>query len=161
MNIEIVCIGKLKEKYWTEAAAEYSKRLGRFCALKVTELAEERLPAEASAAQEQAVVDAESERIAAHMAKAGKGYTVALAIKGRPMSSEELSNKIESIGLSGVGRIYFIIGGSLGLSQGLIDSCDLSLSFSSMTFPHQMMRIILLEQIYRAFKISAGEKYHK
>ena len=160
MTIEIICIGKLKEKYWQDAAAEYSKRLGRFCTLKITELPEVRLTG-SSAADEAAVVKAESEAIMAKLAPGPQSFIIALAIKGKSLSSEALAEKIADLGLGGRSRIVFVIGGSLGLSYELISSCDMQLSFSAMTFPHQLMRVVLLEQIYRAFKINAGESYHK
>ena len=160
MTIEIICVGKLKEKYWQDAAAEYSKRLSRFCTLKITELPEVRLTG-SSEADEAAVVKAESEAILAKLAPGPQSYCIALAIKGKALSSEGLAEKIADLGLSGRSRIVFVIGGSLGLSDELLSSCDMRLSFSAMTFPHQLMRVVLLEQIYRAFKINAGEAYHK
>ena len=160
MTIEIICVGKLKEKYWQDAAAEYSKRLGRFCTLKITELPEVRLSG-SSAAEEAAVVNAESEAILAKLSPGPQSFCIALAIKGKSLGSEALADKIADLGLSGKSRIVFVIGGSLGLSEKLIASCDMSLSFSAMTFPHQLMRVVLLEQIYRAFKINANESYHK
>ncbi|MBQ2059232.1 MAG: 23S rRNA (pseudouridine(1915)-N(3))-methyltransferase RlmH [Firmicutes bacterium] len=160
MNIEIICVGKLKEKYLREAAAEYSKRLSKFCRLQVTELPETRLESETPAA-EQAVVLAESEAIARKIKRGPDCFTVALDVRGRELSSEELASELASLQLSGKSRVSFLIGGSLGMSEELMRSCDLRLSFSRMTFPHQLMRVIMLEQIYRAFKINAGEKYHK
>ena len=160
MTIEIICVGKLKEKYWQDAAAEYSKRLGRFCVLKITELPEVRLTG-SSAADEAAVVEAESRAIMAKLSPGPQSFTIALAIKGKSLSSEALAEKIAGLGLDGKSRIVFVIGGSLGLSEELLSACDMRLSFSAMTFPHQLMRVVLLEQIYRAFKINAGESYHK
>ena len=160
MTIEIICVGKLKEKYWQEAAAEYIKRLGRFCNVKITELPEVRL-AGSSAADEAAVVSAESEAIAAKLSPGPGCFTIALAVKGKPLSSEQLAEKIAGLALDGRSRIVFVIGGSLGLTEELVRSCDMALSFSAMTFPHQLMRVVLLEQVYRAFKINAGESYHK
>ena len=160
MTIEILCVGKLKEKYWQDAAAEYSKRLGRFCTLKITELPEVRLQG-SSTADEAAVVEAESKALLAKLDKCPASYCIALAIKGKSLTSEELAEKTAALTLSGKSRIVFVIGGSLGLSKELLDACDMKLSFSAMTFPHQLMRVVLLEQIYRAFKINAGESYHK
>ena len=160
MTVEIICVGKLKEKYWQEAAAEYIKRLGRICNVKITELPEVRL-AGSSAADEAAVISAESQMVAAKLAPGPGTFTVALAVKGRALSSEDLAEKMAQLALDGKSRIVFVIGGSLGLSDELIKSCDMALSFSAMTFPHQLMRVVLLEQIYRAFKINAGETYHK
>ena len=159
MNISIICIGKLKEKYWTEAIAEYSKRLSKFCTLQITELKEARLPDNASPADEEAVKVSEGEEILKHLKK--DSYVITLEIKGKALSSEGLAAKIAELGLSGKSNIAFVIGGSLGLSQAVSARADFKLSFSAMTFPHQMMRVILLEQVYRAFKINSGEKYHK
>ncbi len=160
MTIEILCVGKLKEKYWQDAAAEYSKRLGRFCTLKITELPEARLSG-SSPADEAAVIKAESDALLAKLDKGPASYCIALAVKGQALSSEQLAEKTAALTLSGKSRIAFVIGGSLGLSKELLDACDMRLSFSAMTFPHQLMRIVLLEQIYRAFKINAHETYHK
>ena len=160
MTIEIICVGKLKERYLTDAVMEYSKRLSRFCRLIVTELPETRLQGEGEAA-EQAVIRSESEAIAARMTRGQACFSNALGVRGRELSSEELASKISELQLSGKSRLSFLIGGSLGMSEELMESCDMRLSFSRMTFPHQLMRVIILEQIYRAFKINAGEKYHK
>ncbi len=161
MNIEIICTGKLKERYWQDAAAEYSKRLSRFCKLTVTELPESRLPDKAGPAEEQQVIENESRAVLKKLESMPQSFVIALAVNGKSLSSEQLAEKIGELGLSGKSRVVFVIGGSLGLSEELLRACDMRLSFSSMTFPHQMMRVILLEQIYRAFKINAGESYHK
>ncbi len=158
-NIRIVCIGKLKEKYWTDAIAEYSKRLGRFCKLNILELKEERLAENASPADEEKVKIAEGESILKSLAS--DSYVIALDVEGKPLSSEELASKLDTLSVQGRSTIEFIIGGSLGLSDEVKRRADMRLSFSKMTFPHQMMRVILLEQIYRTFKINRGEKYHK
>lgn len=159
MNIEIICIGKLKEKYWQDAIKEYSKRLGRYCTLSVTELKEVKLPEGASLADEHRVIYLEGRNIL--KALKDDTYVIALDVKGKGLGSEELASKIEKLGIQGSSRITFIIGGSLGLSKEVLDAADFKLSFSAMTFPHQMMRVILLEQIYRAFKIIKNESYHK
>lgn len=159
MNITILCVGKLKERYWSQAVDEYSKRLSRYCNLNVEELKEERLPENASPAQEQEVVVAESRNLLKRLRPGS--YLIALDVKGKALTSEGLAAKVEELGLSGNSDLTFIIGGSLGLSQELLSRADLRLSFSAMTFPHQMMRVILLEQIYRAFKINRHEAYHK
>ena len=159
MKIQVICIGKLKERYWTEAVGEYMKRLSKYCDMEIIELKESRLPDKASAAQEAAVIDDEGENILKHV-KDGS-YVVSLEIGGKNLSSEELAQKIEEIPLSGKSHITFIIGGSLGLSKDVSKRADFKLSFSRMTFPHQMMRVILLEQIYRSFKIIRNEAYHK
>lgn len=159
MKIQIICIGKLKEKYWTQAAGEYMKRLSKYCDVEITELKESRLPDKASVSQEEAVICNEGENILKHI-KDGS-YVISLEIGGKSLSSEELAQKIEELPLSGKSHITFIIGGSLGLSKAVSKRADFRLSFSRMTFPHQMMRVVLLEQIYRAFKIIRNETYHK
>jgi len=161
MTIEILCVGKLKENYWRDALAEYSKRLSRFCKFIVTELPEERLPDNPRRADELAVIKAESEAIKKKLARGSDVYNIALAVKGKQLSSEALAEKIAALQLEGKSKITFIIGGSLGMTEELAGSCDFKLSFSEMTFPHQLMRVILAEQIYRAFKINAHESYHK
>lgn len=161
MNIEIICTGKLKEKYWVDACSEYSKRLGRFCKLTITELAECRLPDKAGPAEEQQVIETESKAVLKRLESLGQSYVIALDVKGKMLGSEQLAEKIADITLAGKSRIVLIIGGSLGLSKELLSKADFRLSFSPMTFPHQMMRVILLEQIYRAYKINSNESYHK
>ena len=159
MNINIIAIGKLKEKYWQDAVKEYSKRLGSYCTLQITELKESPLRANPSAADEQAVKDAEGKEILRRIRR--EDYVITLEIRGKGMSSEQLAAKIEGLALDGKSTVDFVIGGSLGLSAEVSRRADLKLSFSAMTFPHQMMRVILLEQIYRSFKIIRGETYHK
>ena len=159
MKIQIICIGKLKEKYWTDAVSEYSKRLSRFCDLEITELKESKLPDKASEAQEQAVIEEEGKNILKHV-KDGS-YVISLEILGKNLTSVELADKMEELPLMGKSHVTFIIGGSLGLSKDVSRRADFKLSFSKMTFPHQMMRVILLEQVYRAFKINKNEAYHK
>ena len=159
MNITVIAIGKLKEKYWQDAVKEYSKRLGAYCKLNIIELKESPLAANPSKADEEAVKKAEG---AAILDKISKGdYVITLEIKGKGLSSEQLADKIDTLGLDGKSSIVFVIGGSLGLSTEVSKRADFKLSFSAMTFPHQMMRVILLEQIYRSFKINRGETYHK
>ena len=149
MNIKIICVGKLKEKYWQDAAAEYIKRLGRFCKLSITELGESRS-------------DSSEEESSEILSKIEKGdYVIALDVGGKRLSSEGLAEKIRSLGIDGHPNICFIIGGSNGFDDRVRSAADMRLSFSDFTFPHQLMRIILLEQIYRSFKINSGEKYHK
>lgn len=159
MKIEIICIGKLKERYWTEASDEYMKRLSKYCDPQITELKESRLPDRASAAQEAAVIEEEGRNILKHV-KDGS-YVISLEIRGKALSSEALASKLEDVALGGGSHVTFIIGGSLGLSDEVGKRADFKLSFSPMTFPHQMMRVILLEQIYRSFKIIKNETYHK
>ena len=159
MDINIICIGKLKERYWEDAVSEYSKRLKPYCGLKITELKESLLKKNAGEAEEEEVKYNEGQEI---LQKIGpKDYVISLEIKGKKMSSEQLSEKLAELGLNGSSTVDFVIGGSLGLSPEVSRRADFKLSFSDMTFPHQMMRVILLEQIYRSFKIQRGEPYHK
>ncbi len=159
MNIQIICIGKLKEKYWTDAIAEYSKRLSRYCTLEIIELKEARLPDKASPADEENV-KLEEGRAILKAIKDGT-YVITLEILGKQLTSPELADKIQTLSIEGKSNVAFIIGGSLGLSAEVSRRADYKLSFSKMTFPHQMMRVILLEQIYRGFKIIKNEAYHK
>lgn len=159
MKISLITVGKIKEKYFEQAIAEYAKRLSRYCKLEILQVADEKTPDGASAALEAQIKDREGERILAHV-KDG-AYVVALAIEGHMLSSEELAEKMGSLTVGGVSHIQFIIGGSMGLSEKVMRRADFALSFSRMTFPHQLMRVVLLEQVYRGFKILAGEPYHK
>ncbi len=159
MRIRIVCIGKLKERYWSEAVEEYSKRLSRYCELEIVQLKEARLPDKASLADEQNVIFEEGQSILKNIKEGSQVIT--LEIKGRELSSEGLSAYLGELQLEGKSDLTFVIGGSLGLSEQVSARADFKLSFSRMTFPHQMMRVILLEQIYRAFKILRNETYHK
>ena len=159
MKITIVCVGKIKEKYWTMALGEYEKRLSRYCKLDIVQVEDEKTPDGASQAAEAAIKEKEGKRILAKIPDSA--YVIALAIEGKMLDSVELSEKIERLGIQGEGHLLFVIGGSLGLSREVMNRADFALSFSKMTFPHQMMRVILLEQIYRAYRISSGEPYHK
>ena len=159
MNIKVIAIGKLKEKYWTDAVAEYAKRLSAYCSLDIVELKESRLAANPSAADEDAVKIAEGREILSRIDKSD--YVITLEIKGKTQTSEELAARMADLALQGRSSITFVIGGSLGLSKEVSARADYKLSFSAMTFPHQMMRVILLEQIYRSFKINRNEAYHK
>ena len=159
MNIQIICIGKLKEKYWTDAVAEYMKRLSSYSSVKIVELKESRLPDKAGPAEEEKVKLEEGREILKAI-KDGT-YVVTLEIQGKQLSSEELAAKIEGLGIEGKSDVAFVIGGSLGLSHEVSKMADFKLSFSKMTFPHQMMRVVLLEQVYRSFKIMRHEAYHK
>lgn len=159
MNISVICVGKLKEKYWTQAVAEYAKRLSGYCSLDIVELKEARLPDRAGPAEEQAVKEAEGAEILKRLRD--NMYVITLEVKGKELSSEKLAEKIDSLAVSGRSNIAFVIGGSLGLSEEVSKRSDFRLSFSQMTFPHQMMRVILLEQVYRSFKIIRHETYHK
>ncbi len=159
MKIQIVCVGKLKEKYWSDAVAEYSKRLKRFCNLEIVELKESRLPDNASAADEEKVKLEEGRSILSKISDST--YVITLEVLGKSLSSEDLAEKIDDLACMGRSDVAFVIGGSLGLSAEVSKRSDFKLSFSKMTFPHQMMRVILLEQVYRAFKINRNETYHK
>ena len=159
MNVTILAVGKLKEKYWRDAVAEYSKRLKSYCSLQITEIKESPLRANPSAADEEAVKIAEGADILSRIRSSD--YVITLEIKGKGLSSEALAQKIEALAIDGKSSIIFVIGGSLGLSEEVSRRAEFKLSFSAMTFPHQMMRVILLEQIYRSFKINRHEAYHK
>ena len=159
MNVTILAVGKLKEKYWRDAVAEYSKRLKSYCSLQITEIKESPLRANPSAADEEAVKIAEGADILSRIRSSD--YVITLEIKGKVLSSEALAQKIEALAIDGKSSIIFVIGGSLGLSEEVSRRADFKLSFSAMTFPHQMMRVILLEQIYRSFKFNRHEAYHK
>ena len=158
LNIRIICVGKFKEKYWEAASAEYMKRLGAYCNVSVIEVKEEKLPAHASRADEENVIIKEGKSILDKIA-AGD-YVIALDIGGKELSSEDLAAKIAEISFTS-STIDFVIGGSLGLSKEVKTRAALRLSFGRITLPHQLARIVLLEQTYRAFKINAGETYHK
>ena len=159
MNIQVICIGKLKEKYWVDGIKEYSKRLSRFCNLDIVELKESRLPDNASPAEEEKVKVEEGKSILGKIKDST--YVITLEIQGKQLSSEQLAEKIEDLSLEGKSDIAFVIGGSLGLSEDVSRRANFKLSFSKMTFPHQMMRVILLEQVYRSFKIIRHEAHHK
>lgn len=159
MNLKIITVGKLKEKYLKDGIAEYLKRLKAYAKVEVIEVAEEKEPANSSLADEIMIKDKEGERILEKV-KSGS-YLIALAIDGQQLSSEELAKKFDSLALAGKSDVALVIGGSLGLSKEILDKANFKLSFSKMTFPHQLMRLVLMEQIYRAFKINKGEKYHK
>ena len=154
MKITILCVGKIKEKFYRDAVAEYEKRLSRYCKLEIVEVADEKTPDNASQIKEK-----EAERMEKHLKEAA--FVCALAIDGKQLDSVELSEKIEQLGTGGTSHIIFLIGGSLGMSDELLKKADMKLSFSKMTFPHQLMRVILLEQVYRAYRIMNHEPYHK
>ena len=159
MKITCVVVGKIKEKYFTDAIKEYSKRLSRYCKLEIVELADEKTPDGASEAEEMAIREKEGERIL--KALKDDAYVIALAIEGKMLDSVELSQKIDRLGVSGTSHIAFVIGGSLGLAPAVMKRADYALSFSRMTFPHQLMRVVLLEQLYRSYGILKNEPYHK
>ena len=157
-RIRIVAVGKIKEKYLTEGIREFVKRLGPLCKLEIIEVDEERMPDEPSPAEKEKVLAAEGERLLKKVP--ASTYLIVLDVVGQPLSSEELSKKIAALGTAGHGDITFIIGGAFGLSPAVTAAARERLSFSRMTFTHQMIRLLLVEQIYRAFKIIRGEKYH-
>lgn len=159
MKITILCVGKIKEAYWEMAIKEYAKRLSRYCKLDIVEVADEKTPDGAGELIEEKIKQIEAERLLDKMPE--NAYKIALTIEGVPLDSVALSKKINTIGVNGKSHIVFIIGGSLGLSSQIIAKVDYQLSFSKMTFPHQMVRCILLEQIYRSYRILNHEPYHK
>lgn len=158
ITINVICIGKIKEHFFKEAINEYSKRLSRFCKLDILELPDEKIPYNPSNKTIEEIKEKECNKIIEHIKK--DSYIICLDLKGTQLSSENLSKKIDDISLSH-SHITFIIGGSLGLTEDVLSISHTILSFSKMTFPHQLIRIFLLEQIYRSFKISNGETYHK
>ena len=161
MNIEIVCIGNLKEPWLKDAEKEYAKRLSSYLKLNVTELNEKKLPKNSGKAEEEAVKEKEGEALINYVEKFGDAFVFALDMRGKQFTSERFSEEISELTLKGKSTFIFLIGGSLGLSEKVRKKADKILSFSEMTFPHQLMRIILLEQIYRSQKIQRSEPYHK
>lgn len=159
IHITIICVGKIKEAFYRNAVEEYAKRLSTYCKLDIKELADEPTPDKASSALEEKIRDTEGKRILG--AHDGKAHMILLDIGGKTLDSVGFSKKIDELSVSGVSHIEFVIGGSLGVSSEVRQSANFRLSFSPMTFPHQLMRVILLEQIYRGFRISKGEPYHK
>ncbi len=159
MKITVISVGKIKEKYLKNAIAEYSKRLSGYCSMSFIELADEKAPENISLAQQEKIKEIEGDKILNKIKD--KQYVFVLDLKGRQLTSEEFSSEINKLAVYGKSDIAFIIGGSLGLSNQVLKRADFSISFSKMTFPHQLMKVILLEQIYRAFKIQKGEPYHK
>lgn len=159
MNIKILAVGKIKEKYMQQGIKEYSKRLSRYCNLEIIEVEDEKAPENLSKKEIEIIKDKEGRKLLSKIPQ--NSFIISLEIEGKEISSEELSKKIEDLMVSGINDITFIIGGSLGLSQEVRNKANYKLSFSKMTFPHQLMRIILLEQIYRGFRIIRGEPYHR
>lgn len=158
-KMTIISVGKIKEAFYQDAVAEYSKRLSAYCKLEIKELSDEKTPESASAETEKLIKEKEGGRILKAMD--AKAYSIALAIEGEKYDSPGFAGYLEKLTVSGNSHIQFIIGGSLGLSQTVLDRVDKKISFSDMTFPHQLMRVILLEQIYRGFRINNHEPYHK
>jgi len=159
MNITIISVGKIKEKYLKNAIGEYSKRLSRYCKLSSIEVSDEKAPENLSETEMEMIKDKEGEGILKNIKD--ESYVIALDIKGKMISSEEFAKKLDNLGIQGKSNIVFVIGGSLGLSQNVLKRANYKLSFSPMTFPHQLMKVILLEQVYRGFRINRGEPYHK
>ena len=159
MKISVIAVGKIKEKYLKDALSEYSKRLSRYCKLEIIEVPDEKTPDHASFMEEEMIKNREAERILKHLNE--NSFLVTLEIKGNMLTSEEMAEKINLLTVNGHSHITFVIGGSLGLGKNILEKSDFPLSFSKMTFPHQLMRVILLEQIYRSFKINSNEPYHK
>ncbi len=158
-KVSILCVGKMKEKFYIDAAAEYTKRLSRFCKLEIIELPESRLPESPSQAEIDQALAAEAALVEAKLPKGTS--LIAMCIEGKALSSPQLAEKMNSFAVSGDSNLTFLIGGSVGLSPALKERADLRLSMSPMTFPHHLARVMLLEQIYRAYQINAGSKYHK
>ena len=158
-HIDIVCFGKLKESFWRDAVCEYSKRLTAYCKLNITELSEANLSASPSEKEILNALDAEADVALKHIQE--KNYVIALCVEGTPMSSEALAEKLKNIALNGAGDVTFVIGSSYGLSDKIKKRANYKLSFSEFTFPHQLMRVLLTEQLYRAYTIQNNTKYHK
>ena len=159
MNIKIIGVGKIKEKYIQEGINEFKKRLSRYCNLEIIEIEDEKAPENLSEKEMEIVKSKEGERIISKIPS--NSFVISLAIDGKNLSSEQLSEKVEDLMINGMNDITFIIGGSLGLADEILNRSNFKLSFSKMTFPHQLMRLILLEQVYRGFRIMKGEPYHK
>lgn len=159
MKITLLTVGKIKERYLKDAIAEYSKRLSKYCRLEIIEVADEKTSEHASETVENSIREKEGERLLKYLPD--NAFLITLEIQGHLLTSEELAEKIEQSGISGVSHIVFVVGGSIGLGRNVLKRSDYALSFSHMTFPHQLMRVILLEQIYRSYRIIQGEPYHK
>ena len=159
MKIKVICMGKLKEKYLKDGIAEYSKRLSRFTKLEILELVDEKTPDHASAAENAKILEKEADRILSKIAE--REFVIALAIEGKQFLSETFAKTISEITINGFSDVTFIIGGSLGLAPAVKKRANLLMSFGKLTLPHQLMRLVLMEQIYRAFMIQAGSPYHK
>ena len=159
MKITLITVGKIKEKYLKDAIAEYSKRLSKYCKLDIIEVQDEKIPDQASETVEEGIRRKEGEKILRYIKD--DMYVITLEIAGKMLTSEELADKIKKLGIQGKSSIAFVIGGSIGLGKEVLKRSDYALSFSKMTFPHQLMRVILLEQVYRSYRIMNGEPYHK
>lgn len=159
MKVTLITVGKIKEKYLKDAIAEYSKRLSKYCKLEIVEVADEKTPDQASEAVERQIRQKEGERILRYVKE--DSYVITLEIGGTMLDSVSFAKKIETLGIQGKSHIIFVIGGSIGLGENVLKRSNYGLSFSKMTFPHQLMRVILLEQIYRGYRIMEGAPYHK
>jgi 23S rRNA (pseudouridine1915-N3)-methyltransferase len=159
MKITVLAVGKIKEKYLRDAIDEYAKRLSKYCKLEVIEVADEKVPDKAGEAIYQEVRRKEGDRLLKFIRD--DAYVITLEILGKQLSSEEFAQKIENLGIQGKSHLIFVIGGSIGLSKEVMNRSDFAMSFSKMTFPHQLMRVILLEQVYRSYRVICGEPYHK
>lgn len=159
MNITVVAVGKVKEKHMIQGIEEYVKRLSPYTKLSIVEVADEKAPEKLSELEEKQIKKKEGERILSKLSP--DSYVIALAIQGKRWTSEQLAKEIDQLATYGKSKLAFVIGGSLGLSDEVLKRADMELSFSAMTFPHQLMRLILVEQIYRAFRINRNEPYHK
>lgn len=159
MKITILTVGKIKEKYLKDAIDEYSKRLSKYCKLEMIEVADEKTPDNASEVVEDMIRSKEAERLMKYIKE--DAFVITLEINGKQLSSEELADKVEKLGVQGISHIVFVIGGSIGLGTDVLNRSNFALSFSKMTFPHQLMRVVLLEQVYRSYRIINGEPYHK
>lgn len=159
MNIVVIAVGKIKENFYRDALKEYEKRLSRYCSFEIIEIADEKTPDQISQHQMDLIKEKEGKGILIRIKE--NSYVIALAIQGKKRSSEQLAAQIELLGVQGQSHLTFIIGGSLGLSNEVLNRSNEQLSFSDMTFPHQLMRVILVEQIYRSFRIQKNEPYHK
>ena len=159
LHIDIICIGKIKESFFREAIQEYSKRLSKYCILNILELPDEKIPLSLNDNNINIIKQKESNKILSHIKKGS--YTICLDLTGKELSSEELAKKIDTLSLSSITNITFIIGGSLGMSKELLNYTDEKICFSKLTFPHQLIRVFLLEQLFRSFKILNHETYHR
>ena len=159
MNITIFCVGKVKERFYRDAIAEFEKRLSRYCSLKIVEVADEKTPQDASDAIEEKILEKEGKRLLSSFPE--HIHLIALDLRGKSYTSEQFAAHMSRLFVQGYSSIGFVIGGSLGLSREVLARVDEKISFSEMTFPHQLMRVILLEQVYRSFRINHGEPYHK
>lgn len=158
ISVNIICVGGLKEDYWRKACAEYEKRLSKWCRIGTIEIPEERLPENPGKSQIAAALDTEADKI---LARAGKSYLIALCVEGQQMTSTQFAQKLSKIAVDGASSVALVIGSSFGLSQKIKEKAGLRFSMSELTFPHQLARVMLFEQLYRAFNIIHGGKYHK